>query len=129
MNALRIPLRNAAPLRRAARTQLPKASPFRASYNNGRKYSTAPPPPEAKSSGSTLWLGLGAAGAAGVAWYFFTESGENAVKSGVQQAKVAANFVPTKEDYEKVCRRETRASRSKAQPCLLGLQKDRRPRC
>ncbi|KAJ2919955.1 hypothetical protein MD484_g477, partial [Candolleomyces efflorescens] len=105
MNALRIPLRSAAPLRRAARAQLPKASPFRPSYNGGRKYSTAPPPPEAKSSSSTLWLGLGAAGAAGAAWYFFTESGENAVKSGVQQAKVAANFVPTKEDYEKVYRK------------------------
>ena len=104
MNVFRSSLRTAAPLRRAARV-VPKttSSPFRASGNAGRKYSTAPPPPEGKSSSTTLFLGVGAAVAAGAAWYFFTDSGENTVKSGVQRAKVATNFVPTKEDYLKVC--------------------------
>lgn len=105
MNVLRIPLRNAAPLKRAVRAQLPKPSPFRASTGGRRGYSSAPPPPpESKGSSTTLLLGLGAAGAAGAAWYFFTDEGKTAAKSGAQVAKVAANFVPSKEDYLQVRR-------------------------
>ena len=97
LNALRTPLRVAG--KRAFRAPRPA---FRPAFNSGRKFSTAPPPPETKSS-SSLYLGLGAAAAAGAAWYFFSDDITNATKSGVQQAKVATNFVPTKEDYEKVC--------------------------
>jgi len=106
LSALRAPLRNARvanPLRRAA--PLPKAQ-FRSTF--ARKYSTTPPPPagEAAKSSTGLYLGLGGVAAAGIAYYFFaTDSGKEtgtSVKSGVQSAKVAANFVPTKEDYIKV---------------------------
>jgi len=101
-SALRTPLRSAAanPLRRAA--QLPKGQ-FRSNFN--RKFSTPPPPPPAKSS-TGLYLGVGALAAAGLGYYFYaTESGKEAAtagKSGLQAAKVKANFVPTKEDYIKV---------------------------
>jgi len=101
-SVFRTSLRSAAanPLRRGA---LPRAQ-FRASFN--RKFSTPPPPPEAKSSNTILYVGLGVAAAGGLAYYFYnTESGKEAgtaVRSGVQAAKVAANFVPTKQDYQKV---------------------------
>ncbi|KAG2016338.1 cytochrome c peroxidase, variant 2 [Coprinopsis cinerea AmutBmut pab1-1] len=71
----------------------------------GRQYSTAPPPPEAKSSSSGLLWGLGAAGAAGVAYFFFQGDAENVVKGGVQSAKAATHFTPSKEDYQKVYNR------------------------
>ncbi|KAF9568162.1 cytochrome c peroxidase [Agrocybe pediades] len=104
-SALRAPLRNARvanPLKRVS--PFPKAQ-FRASF--ARNYSTPPPAGEAAKSSSTgLYLGLGGAAAAGLAYFFFaTDSGKEtgtSVKSGVQSAKVAANFVPTKEDYIKV---------------------------
>ena len=88
-----------APLRQAALTgarSLPKAQ-FRASFRN---YSTTPPP--AAKSNKSIWIGLGAvAGVGGLAFYFY-ENERNAVKSGIQVAKVKANFVPTKDDYQKV---------------------------
>lgn len=70
-----------------------------------RKYSTEAP----KSSSNTLlWAGLGVAAVGGVAWYIYgsddaVKGAETALKSGAQSAKVAANFVPTQEDYQKVC--------------------------
>lgn len=69
-----------------------------------RKYSTEAP----KSSSNTfLWVGIGAAAVGGVAWYIYgsddaVKGAETALKSGAQSVKVAANFVPTKEDYQKV---------------------------
>ena len=88
-----------APLRQAALTgtrSIPRAQ-LRASF---RKYSTTPPP--AAKSNTTLWIGLGAvAGVGGLAFYFY-ENERNAVKSGIQVAKVKANFAPTKDDYQKV---------------------------
>ena len=89
--------------RLAARSAVPnRVSAFR---NPGfRKYSTEAP----KSSSNTLlWVGLGAAAVGGVAWYIYSfedvaKGAETALKSGVQSGKVAANFVPTKEDYQKV---------------------------
>jgi len=89
-------------LRRGAQ-QLPKAQ-LRASFS--RNFSTPPPAPGAKSSNTALYLGLGVAAAGGLAYYFYnTESGKEAgtaIRSGAQAAKVAANFVPTKDDYTKV---------------------------
>lgn len=76
-----------------------------------RKYSTEappPPPPAPKGSNTTLYAGLGAAALGGVAFWIYASSSDSAktagtaVKSGVQSAKVAANFVPTKADYIKV---------------------------
>lgn len=88
-------------LRRGAQ-QLPRAQ-FRVAFN--RNFST-PPPGGAKSSNTALYLSLGAAAAGGLAYYFYnTESGKEAgtaIRSGAQAAKVAANFVPTKDDYTKV---------------------------
>ncbi|KIM45543.1 class II peroxidase [Hebeloma cylindrosporum] len=95
--------RAANPLLQRRAAQLPKAQ-FRAEFN--RKFSTPPPGPGAKSSNTTLYLGLGAAAAGGLAYYFYnTDGGKEAgtaVRSGAQAAKVAANFVPTKDDYTKV---------------------------
>lgn len=103
-SVFRAPLRNAAaanPMRRAAR--LPRTT-FRTTFY--RKYSeqTTPPPPpapEAKSSNTALYVGIGAAAVGALAYYFYNTEAENTLKSGLQIAKVKANFVPTKDDYQK----------------------------
>ncbi|KAF5383440.1 hypothetical protein D9757_006083 [Collybiopsis confluens] len=97
-----------APIRRAA---LPKSFPRTQLANqiriSSRRFST--PPPEAgpaPKSNTILYVGIGAVFvAAGVAYFTLSDSGSTAVKSGVQAAKVKANFVPTKEDYQKVYNR------------------------
>lgn len=98
-SAFRNPLR--ASVRRAAQ---PSRLQLRSSFN--RKFSTPPPPPpaaEAKSSNTTLYLGLGGVVIGAVGYYIYSSNdASNAVKSGVQSAKVKVNFVPTKEDYIKV---------------------------
>ena len=76
-----------------------------------RRYSTAP---TSGGSGAGLWLGLGAAAAAGGGYYLYSknltpaEAGKQAAtvgKGGVQVAKAAAGFTPSKEDYQKVYNR------------------------
>ena len=90
------------PLRRAA-VQVNTRPVFRSNFN--RTYST-PPSEGDKSSSKGLYIGLGAVAAIGAAYYFYaTTSGREAAtaaKSGLQAAKVKANFVPTKDDYIKV---------------------------
>ncbi|KIP06974.1 class I heme peroxidase [Phlebiopsis gigantea 11061_1 CR5-6] len=106
--ALRVSLRKAAV---PAPSRAARAARFRAPAV--RKYSTEtpPPPPPPKSSNTTLYAGLGAAALGGVAFWVYTSSSDSAkvagtaVKSGAQAAKVAANLVPTKEDYIKVYNR------------------------
>ena len=72
-----------------------------------RRFSTETPPPPKKSN-TGLYAGVGAAVVGGVALWIFSsdsdaaKSAGTAFKSGAQSAKVAANFVPTKEDYIKV---------------------------
>ena len=89
------------PLRRAA---VNSRAVFRSNFN--RSYSTPPPSQGAKSSSTGLYIGFGAVAAVGAVYYFYaTTSGKEAVtaaKSGIQAAKVKANFVPTKDDYIKV---------------------------
>jgi len=69
-----------------------------------RKYSTETP----TKSNTALFAGLGAAAVGGIAFYVYTSSSDTAkeagtaLKSGAQVAKAAANFVPSKEDYQKV---------------------------
>ncbi|CCL98714.1 uncharacterized protein FIBRA_00718 [Fibroporia radiculosa] len=76
--------------------------------NAFRKYSTDVPP---KQSNTALFAGLGAAAVGGIAFLVYTSSSDSAkeagtaLKSGAQAARVAANFVPTKEDYQKVYNR------------------------
>jgi cytochrome c peroxidase len=77
-----------------------------------RTYSTIPPPlPSAGKSNTALYVGLGVLLAAGAGYYVFTSSDPNAreaataLKSGVQSAKSKLNYVPTKEDYQKVYNR------------------------
>lgn len=71
-----------------------------------RKYSTEAPK---KSSNAALLGALGAAALGGAAFWVYSSSSASAkeagtaLKSGAQAAKVAANFVPTKEDYQKAC--------------------------
>ncbi|KAG6865480.1 hypothetical protein C0991_002192 [Blastosporella zonata] len=95
-------LRN--PVRRAAVAGIratPRAN-FRASF---RHNSTAAPKPAPKSN-IGLFLGLGAAVAAAGGYFIYTNQDvATAVKSEAQAAKVKANFVPTKEDYQKVYNR------------------------
>jgi cytochrome c peroxidase len=100
LNVLRASLRSANPVvRRAVGKAAPRTVAFRA-LPKARHYSTGPE--QGSKSNTGLFAGLGALGAAGVAYYFFSGETENAVKSGIQQAKVATNFTPTKEDYQKV---------------------------
>ena len=54
-----------------------------------------------------MLAGLGIAAVGGIALYVYSSSDTaneagSALKSGAQSAKVAANFVPTKNDYQKV---------------------------
>lgn len=80
----------AAPLRAAFK---PRRTAFGASF---RRYSTEAP----KSSSKTVIYAVGAVALAGGAYFAF---GGDSAKSAIQSAKVKANFVPTKEDYQKVC--------------------------
>lgn len=106
-SVFRVSLRNAtvAPLRRAS-AQAPNCNKILFRNTFSRKYSTPPPSPEAKS-GYLRYITFGAAFiAAGLGYYYFDivsgkEAG-TAIKSGIQAAKVKANFVPTKGDYIKV---------------------------
>ncbi|THH05349.1 hypothetical protein EW145_g4863 [Phellinidium pouzarii] len=97
-----------APARRAAFVAAPRTtarSTMRASF---RKYSTESTEPAKKSSNTLLYASLGGVALAGVGYYFYTSSSESskqvgtAAKSAAQSVKVLANFVPTKEDYQKV---------------------------
>lgn len=97
-----------APLRRQALSASFKRAQLRTS--SFRKYSTEVPP--ATKSNTGLYVGLGAIVlGGGVAYYFYGSSSETAkvastaLKSAAQSAKVATNFVPTKEDYQKVYNR------------------------
>ncbi|TCD68259.1 heme peroxidase [Steccherinum ochraceum] len=75
-----------------------------------RRLTTETPTPK-KSNNNLLYGGIGAAVIGGVAFYVYTSNSDTAkeagtaVRSGAQVAKVAANFVPTKEDYQKVYNR------------------------
>jgi hypothetical protein len=69
---------------------------------SSRFYATEPAPQ--KGSGSTVWILLGLAVAAGGGYYFYTSSddAESILKSGKQSVKAAAGFTPKFEDYQKV---------------------------
>ncbi|KAF5357298.1 hypothetical protein D9758_005875 [Tetrapyrgos nigripes] len=100
---LRTPLRRAVVQRSLPRAEL--RNQFRSSairrYTTAESSSNPPPPPK---SNTALFVGIGAVVAAGgVAYYVFSDS--DTVKSGTQIAKVKANFVPTKDDYQKVYNR------------------------
>ncbi|KAG6817497.1 hypothetical protein H0H87_008122 [Tephrocybe sp. NHM501043] len=96
---LRVPIRRVAV---AGIRATPRAN-FRASF---RHNSTAAPK-QAPKSNTGLFLGIGALVAAAGGFYLYSNSDEaaTAAKSGVQASKVKANFVPTKEDYQKVYNR------------------------
>jgi cytochrome c peroxidase len=97
-SAFRNPLRAA--VRRAAQ---PSRFQLRSSFNRRFSDTPPPPPPAAKSSNNTLYYGLGGIVIGAVGYYIYTSNAaSNAVKSGVQSAKVQVNFVPSKEDYIKV---------------------------
>ncbi|KAH9858506.1 cytochrome c peroxidase [Lenzites betulinus] len=93
----------AAPAARASRTALRNPA--------FRKFSTEVPQPPKKSSNAALLGALGVAAVGGVGFWIYASNSDSAreagtaVKSGVQAAKVAANFVPTQEDYQKVYNR------------------------
>ncbi|KAJ8488883.1 hypothetical protein ONZ45_g13780 [Pleurotus djamor] len=95
-----------APARRAAFSVSVSRAPLR-NQTAFRKFSTpAPDAPQAKSN-TALYATLGAVTVGAVGYWLYTSSDDaaTAVKSGVQAGKVAANFVPTKEDYQKVYNR------------------------
>lgn len=66
--------------------------------------STPPPPPPKSGNGLYIGLGIGAVALLGGVFYVSSTSDDagTAAKSAIQGAKVAANFAPTKEDYQKV---------------------------
>ncbi|RDX47895.1 heme peroxidase [Lentinus brumalis] len=77
-----------------------------------RKYSTEAPQGSAPKSNNKLLIGgVAAAAIGGVAFWVYTSNSSSAreagtaLKSGAQAAKVATNFVPTKEEYQKVYNR------------------------
>ncbi|KAG8864645.1 heme peroxidase [Tulasnella sp. 330] len=95
-----------APLRRAA---LNTSRSLRAAKPVSRTYATGSG--ASGNSNTALWVGLGLVGAGAGGYYMFSqdlsfsEAGKQAAtagKSGVQAAKAAAGFTPTKEDYQKV---------------------------
>ncbi|ESK84513.1 cytochrome c peroxidase [Moniliophthora roreri MCA 2997] len=103
-----------APIKRAVFSPAIARAPLRTQFRAAqaiRRYSaetssgsgSTPPPPK---SNTALFIGLGAIVAAAGGYYVFS-SDSDAVKYGVQAAKVKANFVPTKEDYQKVYNRIT----------------------
>lgn len=105
-SVFRAPLRSATLRRGIAQTP---TNCNKALFRNtlSRKYSTPPPPTPQAKSGTGLYVGVGLAIAGlGLGYYYYdTASGKvagTAVKSGIQTAKVKANFVPSKEDYIKV---------------------------
>lgn len=91
--------------RRAAAFSAPSSRSAQAFRTSAfRKYSTEAPK---KSSNTALLAGLGIAAVGGIALYVYSSSDTaneagSALKSGAQSGKVAANFVPTKDDYQKV---------------------------
>ncbi|KAI0036967.1 cytochrome c peroxidase [Vararia minispora EC-137] len=90
----------------ARRAVLRAAGPRSLSLRNPafRRFTTEAPKPEApKSSNTALFAGLGVVALAGAGYFFFSsDSAETTAKKGAQAVKVAANFVPAKEDYQKV---------------------------
>lgn len=93
--------------RRAAFNAAPRAraTPVRSAF---RKYSTTPPPPEAKSSNTMLFVGVGLAALTGAGYYVYASSSDSAreastaLKSAAQAGKAITKFVPSKDDYQKV---------------------------
>ncbi|KAH7925640.1 cytochrome c peroxidase [Leucogyrophana mollusca] len=96
------------PLRRGVLSASFRPTATRSSF---RKFSTAAPPPAPKSSNTALFAGLGAAAIGGIAYYVYVSQSDTAreagtaVRGAAQTAKVAANFTPTKADYQKVYNR------------------------
>lgn len=86
-----------------------RASPRSGLRNQAfRRYSTEPSSPAPKGSNTALFGAIGIAAVGGVAFWVYTSNSDSAreagtaLKSGAQAAKAAANFTPTKEDYQKV---------------------------
>ncbi|KAF9264113.1 heme peroxidase [Marasmius fiardii PR-910] len=86
----------------ALRTTLRASAARRYTTENAGSSSGSTPPP--KSNTTVIFAGLGVVAIGAAAYYFLVDSGD-LVKSGVQAAKVKANFVPSKEDYQKVYNR------------------------
>ncbi|KAG6820276.1 hypothetical protein H0H93_002888 [Arthromyces matolae] len=73
-------------------------SGFRASFRHNSTQANPAP-----KSNSNVFLIVGALAVAGAGGYFYlNQDAATAAKSGVQAAKVKANFVPTQDDYQKV---------------------------
>jgi len=71
-----------------------------------RRFATTPPPPKRSIA---LYAGVGVATIGTLALFYFTDLGRETntvAKSAAQTAKSASGFVPTKEDYQKVCFRQ-----------------------
>ena len=98
-----------APARRAAFVSAPRAAARTSLRSSFRKYSTesAPPPQPKSGSNTALYAALGGVAVVGLGYFVYASSDSakeaaTAAKSAGQAIKVAANFVPTKEDYQKV---------------------------
>lgn len=98
-------------LRRSALQTSPRTARPALKQSAFRRFSTetpTPTPTPKPKSNAALYGGIGAAVVGGIALYVFTSDSDSAkaagsaARSGAQAAKAAANFVPSKADYEKV---------------------------
>lgn len=109
LSTLRTPLRRVV-AGTPARLSKPQTLSRNPAFKRWNSSSSAPPPNANASSKNGIYAGIGAATIIGAfAFYTMMSNGDgaaakatNAAKSGAQAAKVAANFVPSKEDYQKV---------------------------
>jgi len=109
--ALRVPARRSGSISLSTLASCSKARPASRGFATSRiARSAAPEGASAPKSGSNLplLLGVGALVAGGGVYWLLNSDSDAAktaasgAKGAAQVAKVAANFVPTKEDYEKV---------------------------
>ena len=128
--AVRLALRRPAAPRLAYAAPRARAVPRNPAFRRYNSSQSTPPPPASEpktSSNLPIFAAIAiAVGAGGFYYYSTTDSGKEAgtaIKSGVQAGKVAANFVPTKEDYIKVRRAHSSASVG-AEHSALGVQQD-----
>ncbi len=93
-------------LRGAAFRVRPQATAFRTSMRWNTTGTSVPPPKS--GSNSTLYGIIGITALAGAGYWVYTSQDDasrgarSTLKEGTQIAKSLANYVPTKEDYQKV---------------------------
>ena len=90
------------------RSTAPRVRPQTITFRTSVRWNTTGTAPPKSGSNSTLYGVIGVAAIAGAGYWVYTSqddtarSAKSTLKEGAQIAKSAANYVPTKEDYQKV---------------------------